>query len=1119
MRRFITGVGSLLVLAVLLVGIPVVLILLAGNPIPSWSELQQVATYPDFGGRFTIGTVLPIIGWFAWAWFAAGFLIQLPVQLREIPAPHVPGLGLSQAGAGVLIAAVLVMITGVSVVSTASPAHAADIHEAPASSISQLVDAPSVVSQPGAVQQSAPAETPTPTPKAAAPTYTVQDGDSLWEIAEKTLGSGQRWPEIAQLNYGVQQADGYSLTTQNWLNAGWVLTLPADATTTTTTAGAGETQHVVQPGDTLWGIAQAELGDGALYPEIVHATEGVIQSDGATLTDPDLIQPGWVVDVPTTASAPAVEPNAPAVASSSTTAPSTSSSTSSPTQRDQVPSAPASSTAESPSVGASESATSTPHDAQSESSTDSSRVAPAHVETTSAQQDEDDSWIDEIFNVRTLGGIGALLAAGLLGVLAIRRRKQNRQRRPGQQISMPTPEASTIELELRAVENPMGMDDVDHALRYLAVWAQDGGHALPPLYALRLADTEISLYLDEPTELPAPFTAVTDDNVVWIVDPEQLPELERIPSPPYPALVTIGQDATDAHLMVDLEHIGALNLAGDATAADGALTALALELATSRWAEDLQITLVGVAEGLPDALDTGRIRHVDDTQTLLRNLRGQADAAETALASLGADSIEHARTLGVDAESWTPEIVILGNMPEPEIREQLAELVTRLPRVGIAAVANGHLAGDWTFRVLSGEEAELEIPASTAGLPLHPQIVTEDEYARILTLFQVADEDAVDAPDWSATLDASEIPLDDLPPAQEPVAEEETTSAHTEISEQATAISDDDDDDSWKGDLRRLLPPPSLVDEGSSADAVELPGPAEVPDQAAQSAQPAPITTTGPAEPDDFVWAQLARLRQGPWIRLLGPVGLQNARGVEPRTPNSSAVNRSAVNRATELIAFLTLNPGADYKQVHEALWRGRSPEGKQAASNRNGLTTRARKWLGNDDDGCPYFPPVGTDGYRLDGVPSDWDIWLALVGDDPSATPTRNLVAALELVEGQPFSAVKDKYYVWSEKLKQRMIEKIGDAAHELCNRSLKLGDITHARLAAAVGREVSPVNEIFWRDALRAEHQARDTAGFDRVVAQLEDTLDLLEDGYEPEPETQALIDQIRGRHAIAS
>jgi len=637
-----------------------------------------------------------------------------------------------------------------------------------------------------------------------------------------------------------------------------------------------------------------------------------------------------------------------------------------------------------------------------------------------------------------------------------------------------------MELELRAVENPMGMDDVDHALRYLGVWAQDTNSPLPPLYALRLAETESSLLLDAPMELPEPFVCVSEDRQAWIIDPAQLPELTRIPSAPYPALVTVGQDPTDAHILLDLEHLGALNITGPDIATAGALTALALELATSRWAEDLQITLVGIAEGLPSTLDTGRVRHVNDIPTLLRNLRGQAQATELALAGLGADSIEHARAMGADAQAWIPEIVILGELPDDQTQAELAELVTRLPRVGIAAVSAGRLTGEWEIAIAGPGEAMLK----PIGLPINPQVVSEDEYQRIVELMGATESEAVAGPDWSTRIQDEEITLDELPLATGAV-DIVTVSA-------AQGIQDDEDDDSWKDALRSMLPP-----RETPAAATPITAPIQAVDE--------------PTDPFE-------QLRTSPFVRLLGPVSLEGATGPEPRSPQSG-VDRSTINRATELIAFLTLNPGANAVQVHNALWPGKDPSGDKAAKSRNGLTSRARRWLGNTLDGAPYFPPVGTQGYRLhDDVRSDWDLWLDLVGEDVTTTPTKKLIAALKLVDGQPFGGVKDKYYVWAERIRQEMIASIGDAAHELATRSLKHGDVASARLAGAIGRQVDPVNEILWRDALLAEHQADDVAGAERIFAQFEEQLDAFEDGYEPEPETQQLIDEIRSRHAIA-
>ena len=81
--RFFRGLGALVALVVLLVGIPVGLIVFAGNPIPSWDGLLRMLTTPDYGGHFLIGTILPIVGWLLWAFFAVGFVIEAGARVRS----------------------------------------------------------------------------------------------------------------------------------------------------------------------------------------------------------------------------------------------------------------------------------------------------------------------------------------------------------------------------------------------------------------------------------------------------------------------------------------------------------------------------------------------------------------------------------------------------------------------------------------------------------------------------------------------------------------------------------------------------------------------------------------------------------------------------------------------------------------------------------------------------------------------------------------------------------------------------------------------------------------------------------------------------------------------------
>ena len=63
----------------------------------------------------------------------------------------------------------------------------------------------------------------------------------------------------------------------------------------------GESVHTVQRGDTLWNIAEHDLGSGTQWTKIYQANAGHEQPDGQALHDPGLIQPGWTLTIPGTA--------------------------------------------------------------------------------------------------------------------------------------------------------------------------------------------------------------------------------------------------------------------------------------------------------------------------------------------------------------------------------------------------------------------------------------------------------------------------------------------------------------------------------------------------------------------------------------------------------------------------------------------------------------------------------------------------------------------------------------------------------------------------------------------------------------------------------------------------
>lgn len=168
------------------------------------------------------------------------------------------------------------------------PGHAPDVYRdsliESGATILPPADVADVVIQDGTSPATG-SEVPPPT-VASAREYTIRPGDTLSEIAQRELGTKNRWRDIVELNPGLDPAklrvgtkirlsgavegeSGQPVTPQTKLASD----KPAAKPTAKPTAGGRS--YTVRAGDTLSQIAQRELGTQSRWRELVELNPGL----------------------------------------------------------------------------------------------------------------------------------------------------------------------------------------------------------------------------------------------------------------------------------------------------------------------------------------------------------------------------------------------------------------------------------------------------------------------------------------------------------------------------------------------------------------------------------------------------------------------------------------------------------------------------------------------------------------------------------------------------------------------------------------------------------------------------------------------------------------------------
>jgi DNA-binding SARP family transcriptional activator len=432
--------------------------------------------------------------------------------------------------------------------------------------------------------------------------------------------------------------------------------------------------------------------------------------------------------------------------------------------------------------------------------------------------------------------------------------------------------------------------------------------------------------------------------------------------------------------------------------------------------------------------------------------------------------------------------VLLSGHVTPRQRSILSSILDEMPRVAIAAITYGAVAGEWTILLpeTAGEPATIE----PIGLQITPQRLPVAQYDHLLEVAALADADELDD---QGPVEVTVGQVDEVIPVDEPAPPASSMPAIVTPPAPVTVHR--------HPEYAGFLLPASVLDALSEAtpETVDAPATPQQPGLTAAS-EPAEERTTIEDTPTREEQAMNTQ-DPAPRILVLGPVEMLHATGkVEP----------SKKARLLEFAAYLALYPGATHRAIDDAIWPDRRSEDN--LNTRNPATSKLRRWLGTSADGEEYLPRhQAGGGYGFaPAVTTDAADWDALIQGNPLNAATEDLEAALKLVRGVPFEATHPKRYAWAEPVRQRLISEIVDTSYELTRRRLMEGRWRAAEQAVVVGLRIEPAQENLWRLRILAAHESRNPAAEAEAIDRLLAITEQLE--CDLEPATEELLQALK-------
>lgn len=234
-RNVGAGIAAVIGSLVLLIGVPIALVLLVGNPLPTSGPSRDWLT-ATIDPELVIN-VLAVLVWVVWMHFLVCFLSEWRAIRKGRMPDHVMFGGGSQLVARRLVAGILMLTGGLSMAQGFAAANAPEPGSLnPVDGVTAIATVRGDLKDAGMAAQEAKSESTPAATSAVQGTkhYEVvppqgRHHDTMWDIAQRLLGDPVRYKEIYELNKNRMQPDGRRLTDADLIRPGWQLLLPADA--------------------------------------------------------------------------------------------------------------------------------------------------------------------------------------------------------------------------------------------------------------------------------------------------------------------------------------------------------------------------------------------------------------------------------------------------------------------------------------------------------------------------------------------------------------------------------------------------------------------------------------------------------------------------------------------------------------------------------------------------------------------------------------------------------------------------------------------------------------------------------------------------------------------------